>query len=55
MTQAQIDQAFIEAIESDAFKALDLTKYQRYNYRHRDNGLAKKLEVLYLCNKLALK
>lgn len=55
MTLSQIDQAFSEALESEAFKALELTKYQRYNYRHRENGIAKKLEVLYLCDKLMLK
>ncbi len=55
MTHSQIDQAFNQALASEDFKALNLTKYQRYNYRHRDNGVAKKLEVLFLCNKLQLK
>ena len=55
MTPQDVDKAFQKAIASEEFENLELTKYQRYNYRHRENGLAKKLEVLFLLDKLEIK
>lgn len=55
MTAQDIDNAFKIAIENNELKQLKLSKFIKYNLENKPCSTARKLEILWMLDKIKLK